>query len=94
MGQDDVGGERDQFRRVFAHIVSIGAGPTAIDPDVLADGPTQLPETLEKCGEAGLCFRIVRGQAHEHADTPHPTLMCARDERPRGHRAAKKRDTL
>jgi hypothetical protein len=34
--------------------VSIAAAPAVIDADVLADGPTQLLETLRKRREAGL----------------------------------------
>src|SRR5215470_15506096 len=39
MRQDDVGGERDQFRRVFAHVVSVAAAPAGVDPHVAAVGP-------------------------------------------------------
>ena len=41
MGQDDVGRERDQFRRVSANVVGIGRGPASVDPHVAADGPAQ-----------------------------------------------------
>ena len=45
--------------------------------------------------EAGLCFRIIRGQVHEHADAPHPLgLLRVRRERPRRRRAADQRDEL
>jgi len=60
MRQDDVGGERDQLRRVFAYVVSIAAAPAVIDTNVLADGPTRLLKTLRNRREAGLSFRIVR----------------------------------
>jgi len=44
---------------------------------------------------AGLPFRIVRGQVHEHADATNPIgLLRARSVRPRGNRAAKQRDEL
>src|SRR5262249_55902357 len=43
---------------------------------------------------AGLCFRIVGSQVHEHAYAPNLLLLLrARCERPRG-RAAKQRDEL
>jgi hypothetical protein len=33
---------------------------------------------------AGLTYRIVRGDWHEHSDAPHSLrLLCARRERPR-----------
>src|SRR5437016_5113697 len=41
-GQDDVRRERDQFRRVFAHVVGIARAPTIIDPNVAAVDPTRL----------------------------------------------------
>src|SRR6516165_8613384 len=45
--------------------------------------------------EAGLCFRIIRSEWHEHADAPHPLdLLRARRERPRHRRTAEKRDEL
>jgi hypothetical protein len=53
MSQNDVRSKRDQFHRVFAHIVSIAAAPAVIDTDVLADGPTRLLENLRKRREAG-----------------------------------------
>jgi hypothetical protein len=49
MGQDNVRGERNQFRRMLAP----GLGITAA-PDVLADGPTQLLKTLRKCRDQRL----------------------------------------
>jgi hypothetical protein len=88
MRQDDVGSERDQFRRVFAHVVSIAAAPAVIDTDVLADGPTRLLETLRKRHEAGLSFRVVRRKGRQHADAPHLALLRARRERPTGDSAA------
>jgi hypothetical protein len=39
MGQNDVGGERHQFRRVPANFGDIGRGSAAVDPHVAADGP-------------------------------------------------------
>jgi hypothetical protein len=54
MGQDDVRGERNQFRGMLAHGVGITAAPPVIDQDVLSDGPTQLLETLRKGRQPGL----------------------------------------
>src|SRR6516164_8765680 len=95
MGQDDIRGERDQFRRVFAHVVSVAAAPAVIDTDVLADSPTRLLKTLRKRREAGQPLRIVRLHSHQHADASHPLgLLRARRERPRDRRAAEQRDEL
>ena len=69
-------------------------GPPGIDPHVAAVGPAQLLQALQERREAGLPFRIVRGQVHKHADAPHPLgLLRACGERPR-RRAAEKRDEL
>jgi hypothetical protein len=39
-------------------------------------------------------FRVVRGEIHEHADTPLFCVLPTRRERPRGRRTAEKRDEL
>ena len=52
-------------------------------------------QSLQERREAGLRFRIVRGDAHQHADAPHPlALLRTRRERPRRRRAAEQRDEL
>ena len=61
-GQDDVGCERDQFRRVFANFVGIAAAPAEVDPHIAAIDPAQLLQPLQERREAGLAFRIVRGR--------------------------------
>src|SRR5262245_60223066 len=44
---------------------------------------------------AGLSFRIVRSEVHEHTDASHaPGLLRSRRERPRTCRAAEQRDEL
>jgi hypothetical protein len=50
---------------------------------------------LEKYRVTCLSIRKVGGQRREHADAPHPlALLRTRGERPRGRRAAEKRDEL
>ena len=94
-GQDDVRRERDQFRRVSADAFGIARAPAIVDPHVAAVGPAQFLQPLQERRDAGLSFRIVRGQVHEHADAPHPlALLRARRERPRSRRAAEQRDEL
>ena len=61
MGQDDVGRERGQFRRVLANLGGIGRGPAGVDSHVAADSPARLLQALMKCLDAGLHFRFVRG---------------------------------
>src|SRR5262249_7114915 len=94
MGQNDVRGERHQFRSVFTRGIGIPATPAVVDPDVLADRPPQLLQTLRKRREAGVRLWIVGLHGHQHTDAPHPFgLLRARRERPRG-RAADQRDEL
>jgi len=78
MGQDDVGRERGQFRRVLANLGGIGRGPAGVNSDVAADSPARLLQALMKCRDAGLHFRIVRGCGQEHTDKAHPLgLLCS-----------------
>src|SRR5262245_43770502 len=58
--QDDLWGERDQVRRVPTQVVGISTSKAVLDPDVVADGPARLLETLRKCRQSSLSFRIVR----------------------------------
>ena len=67
VSQDDIRRERDQFRRVSADVVGIARGPADVDPHVAAVGPAQLLQPLQERRDAGLYFRIVRGQV---ASTP------------------------
>jgi hypothetical protein len=60
-----------------------------------AVGPAQLLQPLQERRDAGLSFRIVRGQVHKHADPTRPlALLRPRRERPRDRRAAEQRDEL
>ena len=94
-GQNDVGRERGQFRRVSANIRGIGRGPAGVDAHVVADGPTQLRQRLKERPDPGLKFRVVRGCRQQHADAPHLlALLRASDERPRDCRAAEKCNEL
>ena len=94
MGQDDVGRERGQFRRVPANLGGIGRGPAGVDAHVAADGPTQQRQSLVECRHAGLKFRIVRGGGQQYADAPHAVgLLGPGGERPR-RRATQQRDEL
>ena len=45
MGQDDIGAERDQFRRMGG---CIRGGPAGVDPHVAANTPTQTLQLLQK----------------------------------------------
>src|SRR5262245_42112358 len=91
MCQDHLGLQRDQLFREHLHLRA-GRRKAIVNTDIAAYRPSTLLEPLPECREAGPCFRIVLGKAHQHADPPHLVgLLRARRERPRG-RAAEKRD--
>src|SRR5262245_27849651 len=60
----------------------------------MAVDPAQFLQPAQERRDAGSAFRIVRGGAHKHPDAPHPLLLRARCERPRGGGAAEKRYEL
>jgi hypothetical protein len=63
--------------------------------DVAAIDPTQFLQRLPERADPGLIVRIVRACGQKYADTPHPLgLLRTCRERPRGCRAAEKRDEL
>jgi hypothetical protein len=74
--------------------VRITDAPAIIDLQIAALAPTQFLKCLQECSSANLCFGIVFGQVHKHADAPH-TLRLLRTRRDRPyHRTAEKRDEL
>jgi hypothetical protein len=73
--------------------LGIDCAPAVVDSYVAAGGPAQLLQLLHERRDAGLAFRIVRGQVHEHPDAAHPLgLLRAGRERPSRCRAAAKQD--
>ena len=60
IGQDDVGCEREQFRRVRANAVGIARAPAIVDPHVAPVGPAQFLQRLQQCRDTGLPFWIAR----------------------------------
>src|SRR5262245_18699817 len=94
-GQNDIWGQADQIRSVFAIVFRIGCGKAMINPHIAAVTPAQLLQPLLECRKALLVLLIVHGRGREHADAPHPlALLAARRERPRRRRAAEQRDEL
>ena len=93
--QDDIWAERNQFCRVLVQAGAVVSAPTVIDPQVAADGPTRLLQSLQECRDVGLRLGLVRAREHEHTDAPYALgLLRARRERPRRRRAAEQRDEL
>src|SRR5262245_18783022 len=90
-------GDRSQVGELSgegAHAVGVAARPAVIDVEISALTPTQSLQPLPKRLDAALSFRVV-GDAHQHADPPHPlALLPPRRERPSSRRAAEQRDEL
>src|SRR6516162_8108697 len=91
MCEDHVGLQRDQFFRKYLRLCT-GRRKASIDVDIAAFRPSTLFQPLPECRKASLAFRIVLGERDEHADAPHPLLLRARRERPRGCAAAKQKE--
>src|SRR5262245_12516521 len=78
-----------------ANAVGVGGGPAGVDLHVATNRPTRLLQPLRKRRDAGLHYRIIRGERHKHANAPHPArLLRARCERQRDSRTAEQRDEL
>ena len=74
-GQDDVGRQRDQFRRVSTNGGRHRPWPSGVDPHVAADGPAQLLQVLQERPDADLIPNRLR-RGHKHADAPHALGCC------------------
>jgi len=74
--QNDVRGERDQFRRVSACQIDIAAGPrTLLISDVAPIGPTQLLQRLTERRITGLSLRIGFGETSQYPDAPYALAL-------------------
>ena len=93
MGQNDVGRERSQFRRVPANLGGIGRGPAGVDAHVAADGPARLLQSLLECPHTGLKFHVARGSGQQHTDAPYALGLRTRGHRP-NRRTTYNRDEL
>jgi hypothetical protein len=59
--EDHVRRQRDKFRGLLAIALAIARAPTMIDPQVAADAPAPLLQSLLEGRQIELCFRIVGG---------------------------------
>ena len=88
----DVRRERDQFLGPLAKALAIERTPAMIKPQVAADSPAQLLQSLLERRHVKLRFLIVGRQVHQRADAPHAlALLRARRQRPRRRRTAENR---
>lgn len=80
----------DQFRGVSAKALGVAGTPARVDPQVAADFPTRLLQSLGERRHPGLSQRIVRSRGHQHADAAQAArLLRAYRERPRSRHADK-----
>src|SRR5262245_28514613 len=95
MRQDHVGTQRDQLFREWRILIRASGCKTVLDLDVATLRPSALGETDTKCREASFHLRVVLGVSNQHTNAWHPHgFLRTRHERPRGRRAAEKRDEL
>ena len=93
-GQDDVRRERDQFRRVSANVVGIGAAQRCRSAHC-GHGPAQLLQPLHGTPRCRACDSgSSAAAAEENTDAPHPSGCCARAASGQRRRAAEQRDEL
>jgi hypothetical protein len=72
----------------LASALGIAVRAAVLDPQIAADGPSQLLQRLQERCKTGLFLRIILGQGGKHAEEPYSfTLLRACGERP-GDRAA------
>ena len=94
-GQDHVRLERHELRDLLETASGIARAPAMVDPQVGADAPAELLQSLLERRHIKLRLLIVGRDIHQHADAPHPAgLLRPRRERPRCCRAANKRNEL
>jgi hypothetical protein len=85
--------QANQLLRERSYPIGVTAAPPKIDPQMAANGPTQVRKRLRERRDAKLLIRIVFVARPKHADAPHAVaLLRARSERPRDRRAAEKSD--
>ena len=71
MCEDHVGLQGDQLFRERLKLICPAGRKARVDADIAALRPSEPFEPLPECREARLHFRIVLGEAHQHADAPH-----------------------
>src|SRR5258708_21999464 len=75
--------------------VKFVGGESPLDMDVAVLQPAELLESLLKCCDPPLPFRVRLRAMHQDTEAPHSAaLLCARRERPCRCRTAKQRDEL
>jgi hypothetical protein len=95
MCEDHVWLQGDQLFRKCWKPFTPGGREAIVEVEIAPLQPSASFESPPECCDARLRFRIVLGDAHEHADTPHPVrLLRPRRERPSRCCTADERDEL
>src|SRR4029077_8617955 len=84
-----------EFPRIDLRAHHIAATKAIVDPNIATLNPIELLKSLPQRRNNGLAFGIFCVERQKGSDTPHPlALLPTCGERPRGCRAAEKRDEL
>jgi hypothetical protein len=94
-GDDDVRVRGHQACCVRPHARHIVSGPTLVELNIAAFGPSELCELLPQRASAAFVFGIALGIGHDNPHAPHSACrLCARRKRPRRRRATEQRDEV
>src|SRR5262249_38366321 len=93
VGQDQVGSDGEQLRRVVAQYSSV-PGPTIFDREIAAVDPSQLPQAVFERQQARLSLGVAGDKTHQHADPSHVLRLRTRGKRPSGDNTADERNEL
>src|SRR5262245_48614774 len=81
---DDVRIQRDEIRSIDLHQIQVARGPTLVELNLAAFGPSQPGQFLPQNPNVGLSVRITFREGHQDTDPSYPTgLLRVRSEWPR-----------
>jgi hypothetical protein len=93
VGQDQVGPRIHDLSSDLGNRLRIRRRPTLFEPDVPPFRPPELQKFLAQRRKPQRSFRVVFGERHHDADSPHLVgLLRTRRERPSSRRAADEND--
>src|SRR5262249_25000612 len=92
-GGDDVRVRGHQACCVRPHARHIVGGPTLVELNIAAFGPSELCDLLPQRASTNFIFGIALSIRHDNPHAPHSAcVLCPSRERPRGSRTAEQRD--
>src|SRR5262249_23752228 len=92
--EDHIGVQGDQLFREYLSAPRANSCEPIFEVNISAFRPSASFKAMPEHRSARLRFWLILFEVHEHADAPHVLLLRPRRERPRGRRAADKRDEL